>query len=156
LNANLGGGYEPFGNSWRITPCRVLTRTRLFCQTGARMYPKRINSIVLAVAAVTILAAVAAPPATAHGGGGGHGGHAGAGGGHAGGGASAGAPNGGYSHASPNSQRYGAWSYPGRASGAMSSQPVWEGFPEDLPFARLQRFVAGHLPHWHLPFRHVS
>jgi hypothetical protein len=120
------------------------------------MYPKRINSFVVAVAASTILLAVAAPQANGHGGGGGHGGHAGGGRGHAGGGASAGAPNGGYFRAYPNDHGYSTWPYMGRASGAMPSQPVWEGFPEDLPFARLQRFVAGHLPHWHFPFRHVS
>jgi hypothetical protein len=129
---------------------RVQIRARHFYQQGPWMYPiqKRLmlTGLVLAAALLT----VGAPQAWAHGGGGGHGGH-----GHGGGGG-----GGGYHHASsnpyPNYHGYYGWPSTMRGSAAQPSQPAWEGFPEDLPFARLQRFVAGHLPHWHLLGRRVS
>jgi len=127
----------------------VLIPTHHFYQQGAWMYPIQKRSALKELMLVTALLAVGAPQAWAHGGGGGHGGHGGGGRG----------SSGGYSHASSNSHlNYHGYGWPNTmgASGVQSSQPAWEGFPEDLPFARLQRFVTGHLPHWHLFGRRLS
>jgi hypothetical protein len=117
------------------------------------MFPQRRQSTA-ATAIVFTLLALGTPAVHAHGGGGGgHGG--GGGGGHGGGGAGHGGgggygrTNGSHYQLFPNYHGYPTGSYRGQPNGLTSAQPVWEGFPEDLPFARLQRFVAAHLPHLH-------
>jgi hypothetical protein len=108
------------------------------------MYPIRIRSCVAELLAVAAFFAVGAPQADAHGGGG-HGG-----------GRGAGAPSGGHYHPYSSYHGYNAWSSYWRESGLGPTQPVWAGFPEDLPFARLQRFVASRLHRLHLPGRPIS
>ena len=104
------------------------------------MYPVRTQSRVAELLIVTVLFAVGAPRAWAHGGGGGgHGGRSGHGG-----------ASGAYFHPYTNHHGYTSGAYFGRGSGSAPSQPAWEGFPEDLPFARLQRFFANHLHHFHI------
>jgi hypothetical protein len=116
------------------------------------MYPINKHSALKATLVVIAMFAVESPAAIAHGGGGGgHGGHSG--------GHGAGASNGEYAHSSGAYRGYGAMGpYFGRSGTGASipTEPVWEGFPEDLPFARLKRFVAGHVHSVHWPFHHVS
>jgi hypothetical protein len=113
------------------------------------MYPIRKKSRVAALVVVAALLTVGTPHADAHGGGGGHGSGHGRGGG-------AGGPSGAYYHAYPTYHGYNSSPYYWRGPGSQPTMPVLEGFPEDLPFARLQRFFASHLHRLHLPGRPVG
>lgn len=97
------------------------------------------------MAAILIIAAsvsISPAPAFAHGGGGGH---------------SSGGHRGGTYAASTNSGHGGSvfgsrynW---GTSSFTAAPAPQWSGFPEDLPEARIHRFLRQHLPHPHLLHR---
>jgi hypothetical protein len=111
------------------------------------MYPTLRQACAAALVIIAILLSSDGPRAYAHGGGGG--GH-----------------GGGHGHSGASSSNHSVYtSYHGRGHGnapwlgtdaAATAPPVWEGFPDDLPFARLQRFFANHLHHLRLPARHVS
>lgn len=116
------------------------------------MYPTKTRNLLLELGVLIVLLAIALPQACAHGGGGGHG----SGGGHGGHGVGGGGASAAGYHSSGNYHRYYGGSYGMSGSNTVPNEPAWEGFPEDLPFARLQRFIASHLHHLHLPGRRVS
>jgi hypothetical protein len=105
------------------------------------MFPLRISTRAAVVLMVMIACWSEAPVAFAHGG-------AGAGGHSRGHGASHGGASGAYYH-QIHGRFSGFSSNPGTLG--ITPQAPWVGFPEDLPFNRLQRFVGSH---WHhLPHR---
>ena len=113
------------------------------------MYLLSRHKRLTAVVALLILIFSNPPRADGHGGGhgGGGGGHAGGGGGFAGGGHFTGGFS-GSGHGSSSSSR--PWTgTPG--AGADSSYFAGDspGFPEDMPEARIHRFLQQHLPHPH-------
>jgi hypothetical protein len=96
------------------------------------MYPVTNRQCVPAILIATLLCTCATEPARAHGGGGGHGG----GGHHA-------------TYSGHGSGYFGGGRFGSGISGSYPQNP-WVGFPEDLPEARIRRFLAQHLPQPHL------
>ncbi len=129
-------------------------------EKGTRMYLISRHKRLTGVAAVLILIFANSPEALAHGGGhggggGGHGGGGHGGGGHGGGGGGGFAGGGGHFTGGYSSVGRSSWAYrlgigPAGA-GALPSHYVVDspGFPEDMPEARIHRFLQQHLPHPH-------
>jgi hypothetical protein len=113
-------------------------------ERGTGMCP--LSRRTIAAACLAIFALLALTPAVhAHGGGGGgHGGGGSGGSGRAGTGSRYGSP----SHHS--SQPGWGRGYVSDPSAAAASSIGWPSFPEDLPFARLHRFLLQHRPHAHV------
>lgn len=129
-------------------------------EKGTRMYLTSRHKRLMAVVAVLILIFSNSPRAHAHGGGhgGGGGGH-GSGGGHGGGGHAGGGGGGGFGggHFSGGFSSVGRSSWSSRpgvgqaGAGTLPGHYVVDspGFPEDMPEARIHRFLQQHLPHPH-------
>lgn len=139
---------EPPGCGRRIV--RVGLRVAIFARSqgrGARMSPASIRANAAVGFACLMLAAIMPAATYGHGGGG----HAGGGGGHGGG--SWGSWNSGYPSSASLYVRGGRSGFgSGNAFGygaglGGSSSPAWIGFPEDLPAARIHRFLSAHRPH---------
>jgi hypothetical protein len=104
------------------------------------MHPYSRRSGAITVLSLALMSANGTTAANAHGGGG----HGGRGGGHAGGGFA------GY-HATFSRGYYsgsGGHGYDYANGSGDFVPPPFAGFPQDLPAARLHRFLAEHLPLW--------
>jgi hypothetical protein len=105
------------------------------------MYPVSTRTRMAAILIIAAAVSISPVPAFAHGGGG----H------------SSGGHHGGSYAASTNSGHGGSlfgsrYNWP---TGSYTAAPTtgWSGFPEDLPEARIHRFLQQHLPHPHLLHR---
>ena len=143
---------EPAVTERRITGRRFVVEP-VPSKKGTRMYPNSTRKRMTAVLAVLLSISISPAQAHAHGGGHGGGGHGG-GGGHSSGGSSGGgfhltSGSGGASTFGIRNSRFGvldSGSYTTPNHLVVDSP----GFPEDLPAARLHRFLEQHLLHHHV------
>ena len=135
---------EPYCELASVSSAAASHSNEAFLPRGDKDVPHKTRNVLLELGVVIVLLAIASPQACAHGGGG----------------------RGPWQWRRPWRSR----SRRGRCKQPLTTTPAaittvitavptacrvpiqsqtsraWEGFPEDLPFARLQRFVASHLP----------